>query len=86
MTSISKKSNNEILDLYSSHYKINYNDELVYFDREQKKDKYRMLNLLGKHMKLFAEVNDVPSRLMIGKFKGLKIYKFLSGTGMELKI
>lgn len=45
-----------------------------------------MLNLLGKHMKLFAEVNDVPSRLMIGKFKGLKIYKFLSGTGMELKI
>lgn len=41
-------------------------------------------------MKLFAEVNDVPSRLMIEKFKGLKIYKFLSGTdigtGMELKI
>lgn len=37
MTSISKKSNNEILDLYSSHYKINNNDELVYFDREQEK-------------------------------------------------
>lgn len=27
--------NDEISDLYSSYYKINYNDEHVYFDKEQ---------------------------------------------------
>lgn len=51
--------NDEISDLYSSYYKINYNDEHVYFDKEQeKKDKYKMLDLLGKLMKRIEEVND----------------------------
>ena len=44
-----QKLNNEIQDLYSSYYKINYNDEPVYFDKDQeKKDKYKMLDLLKK--------------------------------------
>lgn len=30
-----QKLNNEIQDLYSSYYKINYNYEPVYFDKEQ---------------------------------------------------
>ncbi|WP_237036803.1 RNA helicase [Mediannikoviicoccus vaginalis] len=51
--------NDEISDLYSSYYKIDCNDEPVYFDKEQeKKDKYKMLDLLGKLMKRFYEVND----------------------------
>ena len=32
-----QKLNNEVRDLYSSYYKINYNNEPVYFDREQEK-------------------------------------------------
>lgn len=51
--------NDVISDLYSSYYKINYNDEPVYFDKEQeKKDKYKMLDLLGKLIKRLDEVND----------------------------
>ena len=47
-----QKLNNEIQDLYSSYYKIDYNDEPVYFDKEQeKKDKYKMLDLLKKLIK-----------------------------------
>lgn len=54
-----QKINDEIQDLYSSYYKIDYNDEPVYFDKEQeKKDKYKMLDLLGKLMKRLDEVND----------------------------
>ncbi|WP_099951182.1 RNA helicase [Ezakiella peruensis] len=54
-----QKINNEIQDLYSSYYKINYNDEPVYFDKEQeRKDKYKMLDLLGKLIKRLNEVND----------------------------
>ena len=54
-----KNINDEISDLYSSYYKINYNEEHVYFDKEQqKKDKYKMLDLLGKLMKRIEEVND----------------------------
>ena len=54
-----QKLNNEIQDLYSSYYKINYNDEPVYFDKEQeKKDKYKMLDLLEKLKKRLYEVND----------------------------
>ncbi|MDD6919330.1 MAG: RNA helicase [Peptoniphilaceae bacterium] len=50
--------NDEISDLYSSYYKINYNDALVYFEKDQeKKDKYKMLDLLGKLMKRLNEVN-----------------------------
>ena len=51
--------NDVISDLYSSYYKINYNDEPVYFDKKQeKKDKYKMLDLLGKLIKRLDEVND----------------------------
>lgn len=54
-----QKLNNEIQDLYSSYYKINYNNQQVYFDKEQeKKDKYKMLDLLGKFTKRLNEVND----------------------------
>lgn len=54
-----QKINDEIQDLYSSYYKIDYKDEPVYFDKEQeKKDKYKMLDLLGKLMKRLDEVND----------------------------
>lgn len=50
--SISQKLNNEIQDLYSSYYKINYNNQTLYFDKEQeKKYKYKMLDLLGELMK-----------------------------------
>ena len=54
-----QKLNNEIQNLYSSYYKINYNNHPVYFDKDQeKKDKYKMLDLLGKLMKRLYEVND----------------------------
>lgn len=54
-----QKLNNEISDLYSSYYKINYNHEPVYFDKEQeKKDKYKMLALLEKLKKRLYEIND----------------------------
>ncbi|MUP59138.1 RNA helicase [Veillonellaceae bacterium M2-4] len=54
-----KKINDEIQDLYSSYYKFDYNDEPLYFDKEQeKKDKYKMLDLLGKLIKRLDEVND----------------------------
>lgn len=54
-----RKLNDEISDLYSSYYKINYNDEPVYFDKEQeKKDKYKMIDLLGKLIKRLDEIND----------------------------
>lgn len=54
-----QKLNNEIQDLYSSYYKIDYNDEPVYFDKEQeKKDKYKMLALLEKLKKRLYEIND----------------------------
>ena len=54
-----QKLNNEIQDLYSSYYKIDYNDEPVYFDKEQeKKDKYKMLDLLKKLIKRLNELND----------------------------
>ena len=54
-----QKLNNEISDLYSSYFKINYNDEPVYFDKEQeKKDKYKMRALLGKLKKRLYEIND----------------------------
>ncbi|WP_073998331.1 RNA helicase [Anaerococcus urinomassiliensis] len=54
-----QKLNNEIQDLYSSYYKIDYNDEPVYFDKDQeKKDKYKMLDLLKKLIKRLNELND----------------------------
>lgn len=49
----------KISNLYSSYYKINYNDEALYFDKEQeKKDKYKMLGLLEKLRKRLDELND----------------------------
>lgn len=54
-----QKINDEIQDLYSSYYKIDYNDEPVYFDKEQeKKGKYKMLALLEKLKKRLYEIND----------------------------
>lgn len=54
-----QKINDEIQNLYSSYYKIDYNDEPVYFDKEQeKKDKYKMLALLEKLKKRLYEIND----------------------------
>lgn len=49
----------KISNLYSSYYKINYNDEALYFDKEQeKRDKYKMLGLLEKLRKRLDELND----------------------------
>lgn len=49
----------KISNLFSSYYKINYNDEALYFDKEQeKKDKYKMLDLLEKLRKRLDELND----------------------------
>ncbi|MCW6701973.1 RNA helicase [Anaerococcus sp. NML200537] len=54
-----QKLNNKISDLYSSYYKIDYNDQPVYFDKDQeKKDKHKMLDLLGKLIKRLDELND----------------------------
>ena len=54
-----QKINDEIQDLYSSYYRIDYNDEPVYFDKEQeKKDKYKMLALLEKLKKRLYKIND----------------------------
>ena len=54
-----QKLNNEIQNLYSSYYKINYNNKPVYFDKDQeKKEKYKMLDLLGKLVKRLDEVNE----------------------------
>jgi len=51
--------NDEIQDLYSSYYKINYKDQPVYFDKEQeKKDKDKMLDLLNQLNKRLDELND----------------------------
>ena len=48
--------NDEISDLYSSYYKIDCNDEPVYFDKEQEKnDKYKMLDLLENLWKDFMK-------------------------------
>lgn len=54
-----QKINGEIQNLYSSYYKIDYNDEPVYFDKKQeKKDKYKMLALLEKLKKRLYKIND----------------------------
>lgn len=49
----------KIQDLCSSYYKINYNDEPVYFDKEQeKKDKHKMIDLLDKLNERLYGIND----------------------------
>lgn len=51
--------NEKIQNLYSSYYKINYEDQPVFFDKEQeKKDKYKMLDLLNKLNARLEEIND----------------------------
>lgn len=51
--------NEEIQNVYSSYYKIDYMDEPVYFDYEQeKKDKEKMFNLLNKLNARLEEIND----------------------------
>lgn len=53
------KLHNEIQNLYSSYYHINYKDMPVYFDFEQEKnDKEKMLALLFKLNKRLKELND----------------------------
>lgn len=48
-----------IQDLFSSYYHFDYKDEPVYFDEEQeKKDKYKMLDLLNQLNKRLDELND----------------------------
>lgn len=54
-----QKSNEEIQDFYSSYYKINYNNEPVYFDKKQERlDKEKMLALLGRLIDRLNEIND----------------------------
>ncbi len=51
--------NEKIQDLYSSYYKTNYKNQPVFFDKEQeKKDKYKMLDLLNKLNDRLQEIND----------------------------
>ncbi len=51
--------NETIQELFTSYYHFDYNDQACFFDEEQeKKDKYKMLDLLGKLMKRLDEVND----------------------------
>lgn len=51
--------NEEIQNLYSSYYKINYKDQPVFFDKEEeKKEKYKMLDLLNKLNARLEEIND----------------------------
>lgn len=54
-----QKLNDEIQDLYSSYYHFDYKDEACFFDEEQeKKDKYKMLDLLEKLKNRLNELND----------------------------
>lgn len=77
-----QKLNNEIQDLYSSYYKINYNNQPVYFDKEQeKKDKYKMLDLLGKLTKRLNELNDGSFVIDDRKTERVKTYNFFFGNG-----
>lgn len=49
----------QIQDLYSSYYRIDYKDQPVYFDSEQEKaDKEKMLGLLNKLIEKLSEIND----------------------------
>lgn len=51
--------NHEIQKLYSSFYKINYNNQPVYFDKEEEKlNKEKMLTLLHKLTSRIHELND----------------------------
>ncbi|EHR31818.1 hypothetical protein [Helcococcus kunzii] len=54
-----QKINEEIQALYSFYYKINYNNEPVYFDKKQERlDKEKMLDLLGRLIDRINEIND----------------------------
>lgn len=49
----------KIQNLYSSYYHFDYKDMPCYFDEEQeKKDKEKMLDLLGQLLDRLDEIND----------------------------
>lgn len=51
--------NDEIQDLYSSFYKIDYKYEPVYFDKEEEKlNKDKMLGLIKKLIVGLEQIND----------------------------
>lgn len=51
--------NDEICELYSSYYEFDSHDQPCWFNKEEEKaDKYRMLELLGKLNARIAELND----------------------------
>lgn len=51
--------NDEISELYSSYYYFDSHDQPCWFDEEQEKaDKQKMLDLLGKLNARLAEIND----------------------------
>ena len=51
--------NESIQELFTSYYHFDYNDQSCFFDVEQeKKDKHKMLDLLGKLRKRLDEIND----------------------------
>lgn len=53
------KLHQELQDLYSSYYHFDYKGQACYFDEEQeKKDKYKMLDLLEKLKKRINELDD----------------------------
>lgn len=48
--------NETIQELFTSYYYFDYNDQACFFDEEQeKKDKYKMLALLGKLKKSYMK-------------------------------
>lgn len=51
--------NETIQELFASYYHFDYNDQAFFFDEKQeKKDKYKMLALLEKLKKRLYEIND----------------------------
>ena len=51
--------NETIQELFASYYHFDYNDQACFFDEEQEKeDKFKMLELLGKLRKRLDEIND----------------------------
>ncbi len=63
--------------------KKNYNNQPVFFDKNQeKKDKYKMLDLLGKLMKRLDELNHVSFEIDYRENERVKTYKFFPVLGL----
>lgn len=61
----------------------NYNNQPVFFDKNQeKKDKYKMLDLLGKLMKRLDELNHVSFEIDYRENERVKTYKFFPVLGL----